>query len=27
VGNCSAGGIYDFADNPADERAFLVSEK
>jgi hypothetical protein len=27
VGNCSAGGLYTFADNPADERAFLVSEK
>jgi hypothetical protein len=27
VGNCSAGGIYDFADNPANEQAFLVSEK
>jgi hypothetical protein len=27
VANCSAGGIYDFADNPANERAFLVSEK
>jgi len=27
VANCSAGGIYDFADNSADERAFLVSEK
>jgi hypothetical protein len=27
VANCSAGGFYDFADNPANERAFLVSEK
>jgi len=27
VANCSAGGIYDFADNPANEQAFLVSEK
>jgi hypothetical protein len=27
VANCSAGGLYDFADNPADLRAFLVSEK
>ena len=26
AGECS-GGIYDFADNPANERAFLVSEK
>ena len=27
VANCSAGGIYDFADNSANEQAFLVSEK
>jgi hypothetical protein len=27
VANCSAGGIYEFADNNANERAFLVSEK
>jgi hypothetical protein len=27
VANCSAGGIYDFAGNPANERAFLVSQK
>jgi hypothetical protein len=27
AGNCSAGGIYDFAGNPANEQAFLVSEK
>ena len=27
VGNCSAGGIYEFANNNANERAFLVSEK
>lgn len=27
VANCSAGGIYDFAGNPANEQAFLVSEK
>jgi hypothetical protein len=27
VANCSAGGIYDFGDNPANEQAFLVSEK
>jgi hypothetical protein len=27
VANCSAGGLYDFANNSADERAFLVSEK
>jgi hypothetical protein len=27
VANCSAGGFYDFANNPADGRAFVVSEK
>ena len=27
VANCSAGGIYDLANNPASEQAFLVSEK
>jgi hypothetical protein len=27
VANCSAGGIYDFANDPANEQAFLVSEK
>jgi len=27
VAHCSAGGIYTFADNPANEQAFLVSEK
>jgi hypothetical protein len=27
VANCSAGGLYTFADNSADEQAFLVSEK
>ena len=27
VANCSAGGIYDFAGNAANEQAFLVSEK
>jgi hypothetical protein len=27
VAHCSAGGIYDFADNPANEQAFLVTEK
>ena len=27
VANSSAGGIYDFADNSANEQAFLVSEK
>jgi hypothetical protein len=27
VANCSAGGIYDFAGDAADEQAFLVSEK
>jgi hypothetical protein len=27
VANCSAGGFYDFADNAANEQAFLVSER
>ena len=27
VAHCSAGGIYDYADNPANEQAFLVTEK
>src|SRR5262249_31310387 len=27
VANCSAGGFYDFANNSANEQAFLVSEK
>jgi hypothetical protein len=27
VAHCSAGGIYDLANNPANEQAFLVSEK